>query len=141
MIFMQIVDGTNMVFGRAASQLAKKLLQGEEIHLVNAEKLVIIGNPKQISERYLAKRRIKHKANPEHSPKWSKVPHLLVKRMIRGMLPWKSSRGRDAMKRLRVYTGNPKNLEQNLKLEKASFDGVTKHMTIHELCRRLGYAG
>jgi large subunit ribosomal protein L13 len=141
MIIMAIVDGTNLVFGRASSQIAKKLLLGEEVHLVNSERMVLVGNPKQISERYKTKRRLKHKGNPEKSPKWSKVPHLLIKRMIRGMLPHKSARGRDALKRLRVYTGNPKKMEQDLKLEKASYDGVSKHMTVHELCKSIGYSG
>lgn len=140
-MLMIIVDGTGLVFGRVSSQLAKKLLLGEEVHLVNAEKLVLVGNPEQITERYRIKRRLKHKANPEHSPRWSKVPHLLVKRMIRGMLPRESARGRDALKRLRVYTGNPKKLEQNLKLEKASFDGVSKHISVNDLCRNIGYSG
>ena len=57
------------------------------------------------------------------------------------MLPKKSPRGRDALRRLMVYAGNPKKLEQNLKLEKASFDGLSKHITIHDLCRKMGYSG
>lgn len=138
---MIVIDGTNMVFGRMASQLAKKLLTGEEIHLINAEKLVLIGNSDQIAERYMQKRRLKHKGKPENSPKWSKVPHLLVKRMVRGMLPHRTLRGKQAMTRLRVYTGNPKNLEQNLKLEKAAFDGVSKHISVYDLCKKIGYSG
>jgi large subunit ribosomal protein L13 len=138
---MLVIDGTNMVFGRLASQLAKKLMLGEEVHLINAEKLVIRGNPAQISGRYLIKRGLKHKGTPERSPTWSKVPHMLVKRMIRGMLPRKTMRGTDALHRLRVYTGNPKNLKENLKLENATFDGISKHITVHEICRSIGYTG
>ena len=138
---MQTFDATNVRFGRAASQLAKKLINGEEIHIINAEKLVLVGNPKQIVERYLTKRGLKHKGSPEKSPKWSKVPHILVKRMVRGMLPIKSSRGRDALKRLKVYTGNPNNANGDLRLEKAEFDGISKHITIHDLCKMMGYSG
>lgn len=140
-MIMHVLDGTNMKLGRLASQITKKLLQGEEVHLVNAEKLVIVGNPKQISQRYLTKRGLKHKGTPERSPKWPKLPHLLVKRMIRGMLPRDSSRGRDALKKLRVYTGNPKDLKTDLKIENAGFDGMSKHITIDELCRSMGYQG
>lgn len=141
MMFMQIIDATNMVFGRTASQIAKRLINGEEVHVINAEKFVLVGNPDQIIERYLVKRGLKNKADPEKSPKWPKVPHMLVKRMVRGMLPRESSRGKAALGRLRTYTGNPKNMEQNLKIEKAAFDGLSKHITIHDLCRRLGYTG
>lgn len=135
-----IIDATNLRFGRAASQIAKKLINGEEIQIVNAEKFVIVGNPKQIVGRYLVKRGLQHKGTPEHSPKWSRVPHILVKRMVRGMLPIASSRGRDALKRLKVYTGNPDNVS-GMKLEKADYDGVSKHITILELCKMIGYTG
>ncbi len=138
---MQVIDATNMIFGRTASQIAKRLISGEEVHIINAEKFVLVGNPIQIVERYKVKRTLKNKADPEKSPKWPKVPHMLVKRMVRGMLPRETSRGKAALGRLMVYTGNPKNMEQNLKIEKASFDGLSKHITVSELCRRIGYTG
>lgn len=141
MILMLVVDGTNKVFGRLASQVAKKILQGEEVHLVNAEKLVLKGNPKQIEERYLTKRGLRNKGTPERSPVWPKVPHMLVKRMMRGMLPRKTTRGKEALGRLRVYTGNPKKFEESMKPANADFDGVSKHTTVLVLCRRLGYQG
>jgi len=140
-MIMQVIDGTNMVFGRLASQIAKKVLLGEEVHLINAEKIVIRGDPKQIRERYLEKRGLKNKGTPERSPVWPKVPHMLVKRMIRGMLPRKTTRGLAALRRLIVYTGNPKNLKTSLAVEGADFDGVSSHITIHELCRNIGYLG
>lgn len=138
---MQVIDATDMIFGRTASQVAKMLLGGEEIHIINAEKFVIVGNPVEIAGRYKQKRTLKNKADPTKSPKWPKVPHMLVKRMVRGMLPRENSRGKAALGRLMVYTGNPKNMEQNLKIEKASFDGLSKHITVYELCKKIGYVG
>ena len=67
---MHVVDGTNMRFGRVASQVAKKLIKGEEVSIINAEKFIIVGSPDQIIERYLTKRRLRHKGTPEKSPKW-----------------------------------------------------------------------
>lgn len=138
---MLVVDAKNMIFGRLASQIAKKLLLGEEVHVINVEQFIIRGNPQQISEKYLTKRGIRHKGTPERSPTWPKLPHLLVKRMMRGMLPRKTLRGKEALKRLRVYTGNPKNLTENTKFDGANFDGVSKHITINTLCRQIGYVG
>ena len=140
-MLMAVVDGTNMVFGRLASQVAKRLMSGEEVHLINAEKLVIVGKPSDITGKYATRKSIKHKGKPEKSPSWPRLPHLLVKRMIRGMLPRESSRGRAALHRLRVYKGNPKNMSVDTKVEKAEFDGISKHVTIHELCRSMGYPG
>jgi large subunit ribosomal protein L13 len=136
-----IVDGTNMIFGRLASQIAKKLILGEEVHLINAEKIVIMGNPKQISQRYLTKRGLRNKGTPERSPVWPRIPHMLVKRMIRGMLPRETTKGKEALGRLRVYTGNPKNFAGDAKMEGADYDGVSKHITIKNLCRSIGYSG
>lgn len=136
-----IVDGSEMIFGRLATTLAKKLLSGEEVHLINAEKIIIKGKPEVIFQRYLTKRGIKHKGTPERSPVWSKVPHMLVKRMVRGMIPKENSRGKEALGRLMVYTGNPKNLQMNLDTKEAKFDGRTRFITISELCRKLGYSG
>ena len=138
---MAVVDGSNMVFGRLASQIAKKLMSGEEVHLINAERMVIVGQPAVITGKYAIRKSIKHKGKPEKSPVWSRTPHLLVKRMIRGMLPRESTRGKDALHRLRVYKGNPKNMSADTKVENAEFDGVSKHVTIHELCRSIGYSG
>ena len=135
---MIVIDGTDYIFGRLASKIAKKVLEGEEVSLINAEKLVIQGDPYVLTDKYLERRRYKNKANPENSPKWPKVPHMLVKRMIRGMLPWKTARGRAAYKRIMVYTENPKKLTAtDFKSEK--YDGIAKHMTINGLCKKLGY--
>lgn len=138
---MIVVDCSNMIFGRVASQAAKRMLGGEEVHLINAERMVICGNPKAIADRYKVKRRLQNKGTPEHSPKWPRVPHLLVKRMVRGMLPRKTARGRAALKKLMVYGANPKSLKGNITFEDAKFDGLSKHITIRQLCDALGYSG
>ena len=41
---MEIIDATDTLLGRMSSYVAKKLLQGEEIIIVNAEKCAISGN-------------------------------------------------------------------------------------------------
>ena len=135
---MLIIDGNNSVLGRTASQIAKKLLQGEQIHLINAENLVIIGNPKQIMEKYAKRRRVQHKGRPERSPSWPKLPNLLVRRIVRGMLPWKKSTGKQAYKKLFVYLGNPKKFEAK-KLEDVELKTTGRSITILELCKSMGY--
>lgn len=135
---MLVIDGTDLILGRAASQIAKQLLQGEHVHLVNAERIVISGNRTDIIEKYLQRRRIQHKGTPEKSPSWPRVPGMLVRRIIRGMLPWKRLRGKEAYKRLVVYTGNPKGLEAK-KPDNLIFKSACRRITVSELCRNLGY--
>ncbi|MBI5159465.1 50S ribosomal protein L13 [Candidatus Micrarchaeota archaeon] len=138
---MVVIDGKDLVLGRVASKVAKTLLNGEDVALVNAEKLVISGSPKATTEKYLTRRRLKDKANPEHSPHWPRRPDLLVRRIIRGMLPFKKARGREAFKKLRVYAGVPKELEA---AEKLSFVEMNKgklnveFTDVQKLCERLG---
>jgi large subunit ribosomal protein L13 len=138
---MVVIDGTDAVFGRLATQVAKALLNGEEIQLINCENMLISGDPKVLIQKFLARRRIQNKGTPEYSPKWPKVPHLLVKRMIRGMLPHKTARGREAIKRLMVYTGNPKNLKADDKFARSKLNKGIRSMKIVNLCKMIGYEG
>jgi large subunit ribosomal protein L13 len=138
---MVVVDGRNMIFGRIASRIAKKALNGEEVQLINAEQIVISGRPKATADNLRLRKKAQNKGTPEHSPKWPKVPHMLVKRMIRGMLPWKRTRGREAYRRVMVYTGNPKNLVPGAAIETATMRKGAKYITILQLCRMIGYSG
>jgi large subunit ribosomal protein L13 len=137
---MVAIDGSKLVFGRLASRVAKKLLNGEEVHVANCENIVITGEPQVTIGNFLTRRRLQNKGTPEHSPHWPKTPILLVRRMIRGMLPWKTNRGKDAFRKLRVYAGNPKNLKLE-KMDEAKFQSERRSMTIGELCKQLGHSG
>lgn len=137
---MLIIDGKGLILGRVASIVAKELLNGEEVHVINSEELIIQGNKKYIVEKYKARRRLKNKQNPEKSPKWPRVPNLLVRRIIRGMIPRKKAKGRSAFKKLKVYIGNPKNLEAKV-IEEAKPKHLSKYISIKELCKELGWRG
>ena len=43
-----IIDASNLILGRMASVVAKRLLQGENIIVVNAEKAVVSGKKKAV---------------------------------------------------------------------------------------------
>ena len=45
---MKIIDGTDATLGRLASYAAKQALQGEEIVVLNCEKVIITGKRKSI---------------------------------------------------------------------------------------------
>jgi len=138
---MVVVDGRGKVLGRLASRVAKMLLEGKEVHVINAEDIIIVGNPRQVVERYKVRRSLQNKHDPEKSPKWPKVPWMLVRRIIRGMLPRKKLRGRMAFKRLRVYNGNPQGLAVDTEIEEAIKPLPPKHITVGDLCRQLGWKG
>ena len=137
---MLIVDADGVVVGRMGSKVAKALLNGEEVIIVNAEKAIMTSDPKLIIEKFIHRRSLRNKQNPEKSPKWSKVPNLLLRRIIRGMLPRKKATGRDAFKRLKVYNGNPLNKEAT-KLEGVYPKVAKKYITMAKLCQHLGWRG
>jgi large subunit ribosomal protein L13 len=138
---MANINAEGLIVGRMASIVAKKILNGEEVHVVNAEKAIITGRKGLLIEDYRTKRNMQNKQNPEKSPKFPNLPNLFVRRLIRGMLPWKTTRGKDAFRRLRVYIGNPENLKDFESMEKAKPGNLVKYMTIDKLCKQLGWQG
>jgi large subunit ribosomal protein L13 len=105
---MAIIDADNVVLGRVASVIAKRLLNGEEIVVVNVEKALILGSREHIIKDYLGKRALKHQRK---GPFFPKKADRIFKRTVRGMLPYQKPRGREALKRLKVHIGVPPELE------------------------------
>lgn len=107
-----VIDATDLILGRLASVVASHLVQGERVAVINAEKAVITGTKKAIISRYKSRLQIRTHTSPWKGPFHYRRPDRIVKRTIRGMLPWKKPKGKDAYKRLRVYIGVPEYLEQ-----------------------------
>ncbi len=144
-----VVDANDKILGRLASFVAKQLLLGRRVAVVNAEKAVISGNPNTIVAKYVMRRSIEGKPRPERGPKWPKTPDRIVWKAIRGMLPMKKAKGREALRRLRVFIGVPEELQnvefhelapeyskENLKPKKRR-----KYITVYELSKSLGWRG
>ena len=55
---MKIIDASECIMGRLASSVAKTLLKGEEVHIVNAENAVISGSQDIVYGEYLSKRKL-----------------------------------------------------------------------------------
>jgi large subunit ribosomal protein L13 len=112
---MKVIDGTNAVMGRLASYSAKQALQGEEVVILNCEKVIITGNRKDIQARWEQKRR--RVGSRQTGPKHSRRADMIVKRAIRGMLPKANEgRGKEALKRIKCYVGVPKEFEESKKI-------------------------
>ena len=123
-----IIDGQGAVFGRLCSFAAKKSLEGDEIIIVNSEKVIMTGNKADIIAKYKTLR-----AKGGHSqkgPKYDKVTYKMLKKGIRGMLPdHRRGIGREAFKKIKCFDGVPKELETE---EKMQMPG-TKHDKFIEL--------
>lgn len=133
-----VVDATDLVLGRLAGEVAPRLLDGEEIRVVNAEAAIISGKRRDIVDRYKAKR---EKGTPRKGPKYPRAPDRILKRTIRGMLPDQQPRGRDALKRLKVYISTPDELAgvDAETIDAAHRPDIVSSVTLGEVSEALGY--
>jgi len=127
---MKIIDGTNAILGRLASYSAKQALLGEEIVILNSEKVVITGNRQNILENFRVKR--EKIGSGQKGPKHSRLSHLIVKRAIRGMLFHRSGRGKDAFRRIKCYVGVPEEFKDAKKIDMGRKNN-TKSITVSEI--------
>jgi len=137
-----LVDANNAVAGRLASLVAKQLLQGEHVVVINAEKAVVSGNRASLVLEYKERLGLRTRSAPWKGPLHPREPDRLLRRMIRGMVPWKKDRGRKAMKRLRVYTGVPEGIKskRHLDISETSREGRNT-VYLGEIARELGWKG
>ena len=137
---MKVYDGKGQIAGRLASKIAKELFNGEEIVVINASEIIISGSYKTNIEKLAKRRRLTDKRNPEHNEKFPRVPYLLFKKMVRGMLPKKKSSSRLALKRLKVYDKVPTNIDgSNIINPNLAKPNMIKYITIGQLCKAFGY--
>ena len=131
-----IIDASGATLGRLSTITAKRLLKGEEIAVVNSEKAIISGKKFTIKERYKEKREV---GTYRKGPFFPRMPDQIVKRTVRGMIPYQTPRGRTAFKRLKCYMGIPKEFEgKKLEAIKEAEKHPVDFMTVEELSRSLG---
>ncbi len=129
-----IIDGDGLILGRLASRVAKELLKGNSITIINAEKIVLSGDPKRTIKRFFEKREV---GSHLKGPFYPREPDKVVRRAIRGMLPYKKEKGKIALKKLKVYK-NSNNMKGE-KIGKSVNDLKTKYATLKQVCEGIGY--
>jgi len=139
---MAVLDASGQVMGRFASVIAKRLLKGEEIHVVNAEKALVTGDRAALIAEYRIKKNMGSTASRMRGkgPYYPKRADRILRRVIRGMLPYQKPHGRAAFKRLRVYMGVPAEVGSQAAetVEEASHIHTAKVLELGEISRRLG---
>ena len=135
-----IIDATDTILGRLATSAAKHALLGEDVIVINAEKAVVSGE----KQRVLADWREKYaRGVPSKGPFIHRHPDRLVRRVIRGMLPYKNPRGAAAYKRVRCYSGVPEAYadKEAVKIGATKMKlPNTKYVTVLDISKNLGGA-
>lgn len=137
-----VVDATNHIAGRLCSYVAKMLLKGDNVVVLNAEKAMLSGEKYSTIRQWHEYLEIGSVVNPIHGPFHARRPDTIITRMVRGMVPKRKPKGISAMKRLRVYIGVPKNYEgvkgkefEDAKIRKP----VSYYTSIHDLAKLIGW--
>ncbi|MEM3580444.1 MAG: 50S ribosomal protein L13 [Candidatus Bathyarchaeia archaeon] len=137
----KVINADGLILGRMASIIAKRLLKGEKIAVVNAEKAIISGKKKS---KVREAKEFLEVGHPGKGPMHPRRPDRILRRTIRGMLPYKQPKGKQAYKRLRVFIGVPdelKNREMET-IEEAQAKKLTcPYFTLGELAKEVGWGG
>jgi large subunit ribosomal protein L13 len=134
-----LINAEGLIVGRMASQVAKKLLNGEKVIIVNAEKAVISGRKKsKVAE---AKEFLEVGA-PMRGPFHYRRPDKILRKTVRGMLPFKQPKGKNAFRNLRVFMSVPEDLRNKPMItvkdaQAAKLKGP--YFTLAELAKEIGW--
>jgi large subunit ribosomal protein L13 len=134
-----LINAEGLIVGRMASQVAKKLLNGEKVIIVNAEKAVISGRKKsKVAE---AKEFLEVGA-PMRGPFHYRRPDKILRKTVRGMLPFKQPKGKTAFKKLKVFMSVPEDLRNKPMItvkdaQAAKLKGP--YFTLAELAKEIGW--
>lgn len=133
---MKIIDGNGAVLGRLASYVAKEALSGEDVVILNCEHVIITGSKNDIRERFEIKRR--RIGSGQKGPKYPRDAEMVVKRVIRGMLPnHRGGRGKVALSKVKCFIGVPKEYENAKKIVSGK-EKAHKHIRLSEITKHAG---
>jgi large subunit ribosomal protein L13 len=134
-----VIDADGLILGRMASIVARRLLAGETIELVNAQGAVISGKKVNIINEHKEFISVGgHRKGPIHF----RMPNAIVRRTIRGMLPYRKPTGRDAYKRLTVHIGVPEELEgaERQSIAEAHVGRLNhRYVTVGDVAEQIGW--
>jgi large subunit ribosomal protein L13 len=132
------IDATDQIVGRMVSFAAKRALVGNTVNIFNCEKAVITGDKRMLLEKYKHRKELTHRKGPFYPT----MPDRFVRRIVRGMLPYKQKKGSDALRRVMCYIGVPENFKgKKMQAPKGASiieRKAPKYVKVSEICRLIG---
>ncbi len=138
------IDASDQIAGRLCSILAKELISGKRIVVLNAEKALVSGRTSSVLKQWQARLELYSHVNPIYGPIHPRRPDNILRRMVRGMVPKTKSKGKSAMSRLRIYMGVP---ERYAGVKTSKFEDamarrpIPQYTTIAEISKNIGWSG
>jgi large subunit ribosomal protein L13 len=134
-----LVNAEGLIVGRMCSKVAKRLLNGEEVIILNAEKAVFSGKKKS---KLLEAHIFLEVGAPMRGPFHYRRPDRFLRKVVRGMVPFKQPKGKNAYKRLKVFMGIPLELKDKEMItftEASSANLKGPHFTLGEMVKEIGW--
>ena len=135
-----IVDAKDQILGRIATHIAKMAILGETVDVINCESMIISGRPEQVLARYQKFQAMG--SRPNKGPFLPRMPDRFVRRAIKRMIPFRTTRGKEAFQRVMCHIGTPDEFKGK---ETTAFEGtnVSKlpnmyYTSVGDVCKKLG---
>lgn len=134
---MKIIDATNLVYGRLSAYVAKELLKGEEIVIVNAKNVAVTGSRDFVLQKFRERMDI---GSVRKGPYYPRTSNQILRRSIGDMLPKKKTTGKEAFARCKVFSSVPREFSgaQFETVESVKNSKVSGFVTLGEVAERLG---
>lgn len=133
----KVIDGTNQILGRLATQVTDAAKKGYTVHLINCNDIVVTGDRETIVDKYRQRR---ERGAPYTGPHYPTTPKAIVKRTMKGMLPHEKHQGIQALKRIKCHNTVPHDVDQDdaTVVEDAKLTRTTAtYMTMNEIAENL----
>lgn len=138
------VDASGQIAGRMCSKVAKLLLTGNNVTIVNADKALFSGYRQTVMGDFLERLTIASVVHPKHGPFHPRTPSGILTRMVRGMIPRTKPSGAASLKRLRVYEKVPAqygHVELSGFEEAKATKPLAYYVPLGEVAHRIGWKG
>jgi large subunit ribosomal protein L13 len=134
-----VIDADGLILGRMASRIAKRLLEGEKVVIVNAERAVLSGRR---TSRVTEAKDFLEVGGVGRGPYHHRRPDRIVRKAVKGMLPVRKPKGLQAYKRLQVFIGVPDSLKgqkMDTLAEAQAKNLSCSFFTVGELAKGIGW--
>jgi large subunit ribosomal protein L13 len=134
-----LVNADGLILGRMASVVAKNLLNGQRVVIVNAEKAIISGKKKS---KVAEAKEFLDVGGVGQGPFHYRRPDRILRKTVRGMLPFKQPKGKTALKKLKVFISVPEDLKDQplVSIEEAQAAKLKgPYLTLADLAKEIGW--
>ena len=133
-----LVNAEGLIVGRMCSKVAKRLLNGKKSSFLTLKKPCSRQKKSKLLEAHI----FLEVGAPERGPFHYRRPDRFLRKVVRGMVPFKQPKGKNAYKRLKVFMGIPLELKDKEMItftEASSANLKGPHFTLGEMVKEIGW--